>query len=151
MIDRINVLITLPRTIIVYWAGFWLLNGLDKFLNRTQIGVFTWHGKDRKEQFGNYFANCNFPEHWITPLLHGIGIWEIFISIPLWLAAWFHNKNEFTFTKWYSFGMTMGAITFVLFSMGDVILGDRAELLEHGTYLILVCVSYQYLKVKDWA
>ena len=43
-------------------------------------------------------------------------------------------------------GMFWGAAIFTGFSFFDVIFGDRAELLEHGTFMILVLVCYKIAK-----
>ncbi|RXJ72721.1 hypothetical protein CS022_13885 [Veronia nyctiphanis] len=145
MIDKVNSFLVMPRIIIIYWAGFWLLNGLDKFLFRTEMCIFTWYGKDRTEQFSNYFAQSDIPPVWISPLLNTIGIWEVLISVPLCYAAW-QYKPRFTLCRdYFNLGMNLGALTFLAFSMGDIVIGDRAELLEHGTYFILVLISFWYV------
>ena len=33
-------------------------------------------------------------------------------------------------------------LVFVVFSVGDILFGDRAELWEHGTFLVLCLVTY---------
>ena len=37
---------------------------------------------------------------------------------------------------------------FIAFSIGDVLIGDRAELLEHGTYMIMVAVCYTFVALR---
>ncbi|MGB1360777.1 MAG: hypothetical protein ACPG8V_01530 [Alphaproteobacteria bacterium] len=42
---------TIANLVIFHWAMYWLMNGLDKFFNRMDFGIFTWYGKDRSNQF----------------------------------------------------------------------------------------------------
>ena len=131
---------------IFYWAMYWLMNGLDKFLNRRDLGLMTWHGKDRSDQFGGYFTVCDLPEEWIKPLLYLVGIWEGIIFVVLAMVLWALRFRSYFDEKLFKFGMYWGAATFVIFSFFDVIFGDRAELLEHGTFLVLVGVTYHLVQ-----
>ena len=136
---------TISNLLILYWSTFWLMNGLDKFPCGKNIGIFTWKGKDRYEQFGNYFSNTGISESWIQPLLYFTGIWEILIFIPLattlWIQVFDSRFSETSFNR----GMLFGGLTFVVFSIFDVVFGDRAELLEHSTFLILICITYRLI------
>ena len=38
----------------------------------------------------------------------------------------------------------MSMVMFLVFSVGDILFGDRAELWEQGTFLILVIVSFEF-------
>ena len=47
---------------------------------------------------------------------------------------------------------TVGIVIFTSFSVGDQIFGDRAELWEHGTFVILIMVSWfahRYYNTED--
>ena len=45
MLAKINQIFSMRNLLIFYWLIFWLMNGLDKFLNRTDMHLFVWHGK----------------------------------------------------------------------------------------------------------
>lgn len=142
MDKKINQSSPLANLFVVYWAMYWLMNGLDKFLNRRDLGLITWHGKDRSEQFGSYFSLCDLPEQWIKPLLYIVGIWEGIIFVILAAVLWLQFFYSYFDEKLFKIGMYWGAATFIAFSFFDVIFGDRAELLEHATFLILIAVTY---------
>ena len=125
----------LAAIVMVYWGVFWLMNAADKVLNRTDLGPFTWHGKDREAQFGSYFADMDLPASMVGPTLHFAFLWEI-VAGTLFLAA---LARPGLLTAAFA----VSAITFIGFSAFDVVSGDRAELLEHGTYMVLLLVGWK--------
>lgn len=137
----------LSSLLIFYWLMFWLMNGLDKFYNRQSFSLFTWYGNDRNPKFTMYFDRIALSEEWVNPVLYLVGVLEIAIAIFLAISLWFYktnfSKDKKLDKKWFKIGMLWGGATFVGFTIIDVILGDRLELLEHSTYLILICVTYQ--------
>ena len=134
--------LSFSRLFIFYWAMFWLMNGLDKFLNGKQVLFFTWYGKNRDMQFGDYFMKISVPESWLQPLLYLTGVWEILIFIPLAITLFEHVRYSKLDVQWFKISMFWGGATFVAFAFFDIIFGDRAELLEHSTFLILTGVTY---------
>ena len=128
---------SLPAIIVVYWAVFWLLNAADKILNRTSLEFFTWHGKDRTAQFSQYFTDMNMPLVLVEPTLYFAFVWELVVGILFMMAI---SRPQLL-----SKAFALSAITFIGFSAFDVIAGDRAELLEHGTYMALLLVSWKVL------
>lgn len=127
----------LAAMVIVYWGVFWIMNAADKLLNRTDLGPFTWHGKDRSDQFGSYFVDMGLPTSLIGPTLHFAFLWEI-VAGMLFLAALARPRL-------LSAAFAVSAITFIGFSAFDVVCGDRAELLEHGTYMALLLVGWKVI------
>lgn len=131
-------------TICLYWFLFWLMNGLDKFLNGRDLVLFTWIGKDRTTQFGTYFNGADLPTRWINPVLHAIGIWEIATSL-FFLAAisfCFRKNAERKFQDTVVLGFMGGSLAFTGFSAFDIIAGVRLELFEHGIYLGMIILSW---------
>jgi hypothetical protein len=118
---------------------FWLMNGLDKFLNRQNLDVFTWFGKDRTVQFGGYFEKTGISDGILLPLLYITGVWELILAIPFIIALCCFTKKNAELLKT---GFFWSGATFVGFAFFDVIFGDRAELWEHGTFFILVISSF---------
>ncbi len=138
--------LTIGNLAVFHWAMYWVMNALDKFLNRTDLGIFTWYGKDRSVQFGGYFEKTAVSDAWLHPLLYLTGVIEFLVFIPLFLALWGIHKDGVLYRKHLERGMFWGASIFTGFSFFDVIFGDRAELWEHGTFMILVLVCYKLAK-----
>lgn len=136
----------MSRVVVGYWILFWLLNGSDKFLNGRDLWVFHWFGKDRMEQFGEYFDRIALPEEWIEPVLWATGAWEIGLA-GLFAAAgllWLRRNPGASGVAYR--GLCLTALTFAGFSAFDVVAGDRAELLEHGTFFGIAVVSWLALR-----
>jgi hypothetical protein len=136
---------------LVYWFVFWLLNGLDKFMHGTTVSVgdvslFTWFGKDRGEQFGKYFDRLGVPPDGIAPLLGLCGVLELGVAV-LFVGALVSTRN---FAAWAGAAFAACALMFIGFSAWDVIVGDRAELLEHGTYLGVVFITAAFLSLSQF-
>lgn len=129
-----------------YWFIFWFLNGLDKFFFNTSLGVIVWHGKDRTEQFERYFSNIGFPNAPINELFLCTGIVEILISVPFLICGPLLLSNALTTwgrgAKIMQIGLAGSFVVFLGFIILDIIAGDRAELLEHSTYLAVIAASY---------
>lgn len=129
-----------------YWFVFWLLNGLDKFLHGSNVGLLVWHGKDRTEQFGKYFDRIGWPADGIAPLLNLCGVAELAVA-TLFAGALLGTKH---FESWLGAAFTACALMFIGFSAWDVVVGDRAELLEHGTYLGVVFITAAFLALTQF-
>ncbi|NSX56571.1 hypothetical protein [Parasulfitobacter algicola] len=128
----------------LYWMFFWLLNGLDKFIGGRNFGLLTWHGKDRTTQFIGYYESLNWSGWSVSPILYFAGVVEILVALPFVLCIWLIHFGK-------SADKTLGLIhkslfasflVFIGFVIFDIIVGDRAELLEHSTYLVVIAVSY---------
>ncbi len=139
-------LATVGNLAIGHWALYWVMNGLDKFLNRTDLGLFTWHGKDRSTQFGEYFQNTGMPMDMLDGLLYVTGVIELMVAIPLFLALYAVSSGSRVSRRVFEFGFFSSAAIFSGFSFFDVIIGDRAELWEHGTFLIGLLLCYKLAK-----
>lgn len=136
---------------LVYWFVFWLLNGMDKFIHGTTVAfggvpLFTWFGKDRAEQFAKYFDRLDLPVEGIAPLLGFCGIAELAVA-GLFAMTLLDSRR---FETWLGAAFTACAVMFVGFSTWDVLVGDRAELLEHGTYLGVVFITAAFLAVTQF-
>ena len=106
--------------------------------------LFVWYGKDRTDQFSDYFACVDLPAVLIDPLFYFAGLWEIIVAIPF-VAALAHLSRWKTTQAWdraVGPGFVLSASTPIAFSGFDVIAGDRADLREHALYLALLLVSY---------
>ena len=136
--------------IIGYWALFWLLNGLDKFLCRTDLGPLTWFGNHREEKFTMYMDRLGFGDAIVNPTLVFAGIWELAIAaLCAYAMVVFARPGPVAPRMLWSI-RAVGAtiITFIGFCIFDVVVGDRAELLEHSTYIGVAVVSYMLLALE---
>ena len=109
--------------ICLYWFLFWLMNGMDKFLNGRDLVLFRWFGYDRTSRFGDYFNRVDLPEEWINAVLYAAGTWEIVLSLSFLVSGWFCFRKSDEQKRWNSLmlGLSMGAFTFIGFSVFDVI------------------------------
>ena len=123
----------------VFWFLFWLMNGLDKFLFRTDLNFITWWGNDRFEKFSSYFEKINISTAYIAPTLLCAGVVEIAISVVFIgsiIALLKGSKDVF------KLGIACSIICFIGFIIFDIIVGDRLELWEHSNYLGILLISY---------
>lgn len=130
----------------LFWLAFWLFNGLDKFLYQTDMGMMTWYGKDRGWQFLTYITNINLSASFVGPILRFAGIWEIAVGLFFGAFIWVQIRNKQQSKnaniRLYDLAMKLSMLTFIGFCVFDIVVGDRAELLEHSTYIGVVGVSY---------
>lgn len=133
-----------------YWCMFWTLNGLDKYFNRTDIGLLTWYGNDRDEKFAMYFERMALPESAVNPVLMFAGVWELAAAAicALAMVAFYKGAPIAEKMEKANQAMVFSAITFIGFCIFDVVVGDRAELLEHSTYIGVLIVSYILLALE---
>lgn len=125
---------------------FWLLNGLDKVFHSTDFGLLNWHGKNRWDQFSGYLDRLNWPLEMITPLMVLLFIVEIIVALAflraiILVASRHKNKYEISHDH-LKLPILLSIFVFIGFSVWDVIVGDRAELLEHGTYIGVLGISW---------
>jgi hypothetical protein len=129
-----------------YWFLFWLLNGLDKFFYGVSFDIFTWHGKDRHEQFVRYFENMGMEDAPIDGLLYFAGAIELAVAIPFLICGpMLLSRSTVVWEKGariMHIGLAGSFAIFLGFISMDVISGDRAELLEHSIYLAVIAASY---------
>jgi hypothetical protein len=137
---KINVFLSARRIVVAFFTMFWLLNGLDKFLNRQPF----WYGDHRDLKFITYFASIHLPAPVALIVLHSLGVIETLLGIGF-LTALLSRKIPLVFSQIY---FKASILIFLLYSIGDIIFGDRAELLEHGTYLALIMICFAFFLWK---
>lgn len=130
----------------LYWLVFWAFNGLDKFLFHKDFGYLTWYGKDRDWQFSVYLTNMQLPSDMVQPILLFSGIWELLIAtvFAIFVGTQVFNNKQQKNKKLttYILGIKLSVLTFIGFCAFDVVAGDRAELLEHSTYIVVLAGTY---------
>jgi hypothetical protein len=134
-----------------YWFLFWLMNGMDKFMHGASVSLgggplFTWFGKDRTEQFTKYFDRMDLAPEGIAPLLGACGVIELGVAMLFAVAL----VSVRRFEQWSGAAFAACALMFLGFSVWDVVVGDRAELLEHGTYMGVVFITAAFVTVTQF-
>jgi hypothetical protein len=129
----------------IFWGLFWTLNGMDKFFNGTMTQTangpreFGWFGVTRDQKFADYFARLYLPKWTAVTVLYTFAILEIVVGL-LFFAILIYRKMPSAYRR-LVFKLSM--FIFLVFSVGDILFGDRQELWEHGTFMVLTLVTYQ--------
>ncbi len=88
---------------------------------------------------GQGFDRLLLPPEMALTFLYGIGIFETILGTIFLIALLFpmlpKNIRHLAFKASF--------LIFLMFSVGDILFGDRAELWEHGTFMILVISTYR--------
>ena len=139
-IQKINKKITVNHLLAIFWSSFWLLNGFDKFFNGEYF-----FGVTRDEKFIAYFSSIGMQADIALSLLYSCGVCEILIGVAfLWSFKNITHRKEIL-----EFCLKAGMSVFIIFSVFDILFGDRTELWEHSTFLILLIVSYAFLQIMS--
>ena len=116
-----------------YWFLFWFLNGLDKFFNYPHF-----FGVTRDQKFIKYFATLDLPPFVALVSLYAVGILEVLLGISFLVGLLLlHRTRKITLVN-----LELSLFIFLGFSIADILFGDRKELWEHGTYIVLIIISY---------
>lgn len=132
----------ITAVVIVFWFFFWLLNGLDKFFARQDVVFLHWWGNHRVEKFTMYFDRLALDPAFVQATLIFAGLVEFaaagfFVWAGLRLIQ---GKPGVAYRT--DLAITVSIAVFLGFTIFDVIVGDRAELLEHSTYIGVLLVSF---------
>ena len=127
--------------ILLYWSLYWLFNALDKVIGGSQ---FLWVGRDRFALFERFFASAG----WGSPALAD-GALIVVAALEIFAFLFFAGALLYLLLKkpplarsWFVVGITLTLSIFTIFSIGDQIFGDHAELLEHALYWMLGLFSW---------
>lgn len=112
------------------------------------------YGITRDAKMTNYFARIGLPKWLALASLYVLGVFEVVLGLVfLALLAWSAlprvtrerktgRLRHFTDRTIHRLAFKGGIIIFLLFALGDILFGDRAELWEHGTYMVLCLITY---------
>ena len=110
-----------------------------------------WYGVNRDDKFANYFDRLNLPPIVATVSLYFFAILEIvlaFLFLLLFVKQFskYDPDNEkinlFTDRTIHRLVFKASIWIFIAFLTGDILFGDRAEVWEHGTFLLMTLVTY---------
>ena len=125
-----------------YWAMFWMMNALDKIFARQDLGFVVWYGNHRVEKFTMYFDRLGYGPDSVWATLIFAGIVEAAVACMFLWALYKIAKNQPGAIRLNDRAIAASIIVFFGFAVFDVVVGDRAELLEHSTYVGVLLVSY---------
>ena len=132
----------ITAVVIAFWFFFWLLNGLDKFFARQDVVFVNWWGNHRVEKFSMYFDKLALDPSYVQATLIFAGLVEFAAAGFFVVAAirLFQGSPGVAYRT--DLAITVSIAVFLGFTIFDVIVGDRAELLEHSTYIGVLLVSF---------
>lgn len=127
--------------IIVFWTLFWLLNFADKV---SGLGAGYWMGKDRLQQFADYFLRIGVTDITVPyAMLVVMAALEMIAFLLFAVALVEHVQGHQAAERKFVFhGVVVSLIIFTIFAIGDQLFGDRFELLEHSIYWISVIITW---------
>ena len=111
-----------------------------------------WYGVNRDAKFANYFDRLSLPQSIATVSLYFFAFLEItlaFLFFWLFLKQFSGSEpdedapvNLFTDRTIHRLIFKASIWIFIAFLTGDILFGDRAEVWEHGTFLLMTLVTY---------
>lgn len=139
-----------------FWTMFWTLNGLDKFFNGENVespyldGVTRpsgWFGVNRDTKFIDYFDRLFLPDWLALAFLYAFGVLEVILGIMFMVIIYrsiTDTERQRREPKMLNrLALKCSMLFFFVFCTGDILFGDRLELWEHGTFMILTLLTYQ--------
>jgi hypothetical protein len=139
-----------------FWMVFWGLNGLDKFFNGEDVespfieGLTRpsgWFGVNRDLKFIDYFDRLGLPEALAIGTLYTFAVLEVMLGLMFALIIYrsiVDTPEQRTHPKMLNrLALKCSMLFFFVFCTGDILFGDRYELWEHGTFMILTLMTYQ--------
>ncbi|MEE9414786.1 MAG: hypothetical protein V3V01_05830 [Acidimicrobiales bacterium] len=123
-----------------------------------------FYGVTRDEKMENYFGRLGLPAWVALTSVYGIAILEVLLGLGfLVLFCWTAGPNSLrerggglmsilTDRTLHRLCFKTGMFIFLMFSVGDILFGDRTELWEHGTFMILTLVTYDmWYRTDEWS
>lgn len=137
------------------WAsqGYLVEKGTENIVYSIQPSEKVgWYGVSRDAKFANYFSTLYLPPIIATITLYFFAILEIILAfLFFWLfLKQFTRDRDFDVGKPNLFSdrtihrliFKLSIWIFIAFLTGDILFGDRIEVWEHGTYLLMTIVTY---------
>ena len=115
-----------------------------------------WFGVNRDEKTIGYFARLGLPSKLALGSLYFVGVIEIMLGIaflsilfykpllPKQLEKILEANKAFVTQTVHRLAFKTSSLLFVAFMVMDILFGDRTELWEHGTFLILTALAYRF-------
>ncbi|PSP76894.1 hypothetical protein BRC81_11100 [Halobacteriales archaeon QS_1_68_20] len=134
--------------LVVYWGMFWLMNAVDHLLVTDAAPLFK--GKYRYDSLYQYFDSIGVDSGYVALAAMNVStVLEVVAFATLACSLWYTYRGDSRrATDFFVVGMFAGILVMTYFAVGDVVFGDRAELLEHTQYWmfqVVTLVLYLYV------
>ena len=115
-----------------------------------------WFGVNRDAKTIGYFERLGMPASWALGALYSIAVVEVllglaFLSILLYkplltkaMEQALEDNRVFATQTIHRLAFKVSCLIFVSFIAMDILFGNRTELWEHGTFLILTAMTYRF-------
>jgi len=115
-----------------------------------------WFGVNRDDKTIGYFARLGLPSELALGSLYFVGVIEIILGVavlsilfykpllPKQLEKILEANKAFVTQTVHRLAFKTSSLLFVAFMVMDILFGDRTELWEHGTFLILTALAYRF-------
>ncbi len=110
-----------------------------------------WFGVNRDDKMAMYFRTLHLPRWVAIASLYFFAVAEIILGF-MFLTLFFWGlmdedkresvRNMYSDRTVHRLAFKGSVLIFVAFSTGDILFGDRMELWEHGTFLVMTLVTY---------
>ena len=121
---------------------------MEKVFEIKAVEVVGWYGVNRDAKIINYFQRLYLPPWSALTALYTLAVLEVLLGVlfaRIFVEEYRSLDNSSSSVKsrtLHRLAFKFGIIIFIIFTILDVLLGDRTELWEHGCYMILYLVSY---------
>ena len=169
--DRVNIVFILFLFWAVFWTlngGDKLFNGatVPNMQDWAATGVVVeddgivgtiqprepagWYGVNRDAKMIGYFNRLGLPSWMALSALYGMAVVELvlgitFLALFVWSLLPVERQTRpqlFADRTVHRLAFKGSVLVFVIFSTGDILFGDRTELWEHGTFIVLCLLTY---------
>ena len=121
---------------------------MDKVYEIKGVEAIGWYGVNRDAKMINYFQRLYLPSWSALTALYTLAVLEVLLGLlfaRILIDEFRSLEKSSALIKsriLHRLAFKFGIIIFIIFTILDVLLGDRTELWEHGCYMILYLVSY---------
>lgn len=143
----------------IFWAVYWALSGMDKFLAGKTFGSFTWYGGDYNAIFGDAFINLGLRADSVTHAIIMTGIWQLLIALPFVLTiieilseksqGKIQEQGAAMVSNNFYLGLVLSLITFTALVMFHIISGNQSGLMIDGLFIIILAATYGVSKLEE--
>lgn len=138
----VNKSVGIAAVLALHWFVFWLLNGLDKFLNADNFfGVDFKNKLKGPPDADGLLANLGFGDGWAAPIAVVVGIIELVLALLFLVALVNLFQRRAESSEAIAACLTLSVLFFAILSAGAVLFGDRAAMEQHAIFIIALLAS----------
>lgn len=141
MLANVNKRVTIAAVLTLHWFLFWLLNGLDKFLNTDNFFGVDFKNKLRGPESNGLLSNLGLGNGWAAPIAVIVGIIELVLALLFLWALYQLVRRQSDSRDQISACITLSVLFFAVLSFGAILFGDRPAMEQHGVFIIALLAS----------